>query len=146
MKKIFLLNICLLFSVFLVNAQEWETDLEQAKKIAAQENRDIILVFQGSDWCAPCIKLDHEIWSSKTFKTYANEHYVLLKADFPRRQKNALDPEQQAKNNKLAEIYNKQGYFPFVVILDKSGKVLGKTGYKKMTPEEYIKHLNALKG
>lgn len=126
-------------------AQEWQNDLDQAKTIAAQENKEIIMVFQGSDWCAPCIKLDREIWSSPEFKSFAKDHFVLLKADFPRKKANTLSPEQQEKNNKLAEMYNKQGYFPFVVILDAQGHKLGETGYKKMTPDEYIKHLLSFK-
>ncbi|MAZ27044.1 MAG: thiol-disulfide isomerase [Cytophagaceae bacterium] len=125
------------------NAQEWQKDLKKAEKIASTEDKPIVLVFQGSDWCAPCIKLDKEIWSTDAFKNYAKEHFVMLKADFPRRSKNKLAAEQQEKNNKLAETYNPEGYFPLVVVLDKSGTVLGKTGYKKTTPEEYIKTLNS---
>jgi len=45
-------------------SQNWHTDLEYAKKIAVKENKPIVLVFQGSDWCAPCIKLERDIWSS----------------------------------------------------------------------------------
>ena len=43
----------------------------------------------------------------------------------------------------LAEKYNPNGYFPFVVVLDKSGNVLGKIGYKKTTPQEYIKIIDS---
>ena len=107
--------------------------------------RPIILVFQGSDWCAPCIKLDREIWSTEVFKKYATENYVMLQADFPRRKKNALPEPQTKANAALAEKYNKQGYFPFVVVLDSNGKVLGESSYKKTTPENYIKELNAFR-
>jgi len=126
-------------------AQEWQTDLEQAKAIAAEQNQNIILVFQGSDWCAPCIKLDTEVWSTEEFKTYAKNHFVMLLADFPRKKENVLSAEQQEKNNKLAEKYNGNGYFPFVVVLNKDGKVLGETGYKKITPAEYIDLLESFK-
>jgi thioredoxin-related protein len=84
------------------------------------------------------MKLENEIWSTEEFKSYASTHYVMLKADFPKRSKNALSPEQQEKNNKLADTYNKNGYFPFVVLLDKSGKVLGTLGYKNVSPKEYL--------
>ena len=40
-------------------------------------------------------------------------------------------------------MYNKQGFFPFVVVLDEEGKVLGETGYKKVEPIEYINILNS---
>ncbi|MDR5592045.1 thioredoxin family protein [Christiangramia sp. SM2212] len=144
MKKLFF-SFLFFFAVFSLQAQNWQTDLSKAEKIAGEENKEILLVFQGSDWCAPCIKLDREVWSTDEFKAYAEEHFVLLKADFPKRSKNALSSEQQAKNNKLAETYNQNGYFPFVVLLDAKGKVLGETGYKNMSPKEYIKLLNSFK-
>ena len=126
-----------------INAQEWKTDFEAAKKTAIIESKTIVLVFQGSDWCAPCIKLDREIWSTDTFKTYAKEHFVMLQADVPRRKKNTLSKEQSEANGKLFEVYNKNGIFPFVVILNSEGKLLGETSYKKTTPEKYIKEINA---
>ena len=131
----------LLFSY--VSAQNWLTDLNEAETEAAAKNCHIILVFQGSDWCAPCIKLDREIWQSDAFKKYAEEHVVLLKADFPRKSANQLPAAQQKKNERLAEQYNKQGYFPLVVILDQTGKVLGTNGYKKTSPGEYIEILDS---
>lgn len=145
MKKKSILSFLFICSVLFVNAQEWQTDFEQAKTIASKENIPIILVFQGTDWCAPCIKLDKEIWSTEEFKTYAKTHFVMLKADFPRKSKNALSTEQQEKNNQLAALYNKNGFFPHVVILDKTGKLIGETGYKKITPAEYINLLNTFK-
>ena len=42
-------------------SQNWLTDFENAKELAKEENKKIILVFSGSDWCAPCIKLENEI-------------------------------------------------------------------------------------
>ncbi len=134
----------MLFLLFMsVQSQEWITDMQKAGEIAARENKKIILVFSGSDWCAPCIKLEKEIWNSPEFQEYAKEHYVMLRADFPRKKKNQLPKEQQEKNNKLFEKYNPQGYFPFVVVLTPGGKVLGTTGYKKVSPGEYIKELNS---
>ncbi len=133
----------LLLTTSSIFPQEWETDFDTAKTKAVQENKNIILVFQGSDWCAPCIKLNTEIWTTNVFKTYAKDHYIMLLADFPRKKGNALSTAQQIKNNALAEKYNQQGYFPFVVVLNKAGKVLGETGYQKTTPSEYIKKIDS---
>ena len=143
MKKIIALGYFFFVTIISMNAQNWQTDLSEAQKIASEKNQKIILVFQGSDWCAPCIKLDTEIWNTKEFTDYSKENFVLLKADFPRKKKNKLDDVQQEKNNKLAEKYNTNGYFPFVVVLDKNANVLGNTGYKKVSPSEYIKILNS---
>ncbi|MFT0713634.1 thioredoxin family protein [Flagellimonas lutimaris] len=124
-------------------AQEWQTNFEKAKDLAQKDNRNIVLVFQGSDWCAPCIKLDREVWSKDDFKKLAKDHFVMLKADFPRRKKNQLPEEQEARNKTLAAKYNPKGYFPYVVVLDPSGKILGQTGYEKMGPKAYFNKLNS---
>ncbi len=124
-------------------AQNWQTDFEKSKELAIKENKTIVLVFQGSDWCAPCMKLEKEIWESETFKAYATNHFIMHLADFPRKKANQINNEQIKHNKELAAKYNPKGYFPFVAIIDKDGKVLGETGYKKMTPEEYIEHLNS---
>ncbi|MCF6307141.1 MAG: thioredoxin family protein [Flavobacteriaceae bacterium] len=142
MKKLVFFSLFFIASIG-ANSQNWIKDIDEAKQIASEKNLRIILVFQGSDWCAPCIKLDREIWSTEEFKAYAKDHYVMLQADFPRSKKNKLSKEQQEKNNKLAEKYNKNGYFPFVVVLDKNGKVLEETGYFKTTPQGYIEQLNS---
>lgn len=141
MKIVILLISTIFFSFNTITAQEWQTDFETAKQISASENRPIILVFQGSDWCAPCIKMNDEIWSSDEFKAYAKDHFVMLQADFPRKKKNALSNGQQQENNALFEKYNKRGYFPFVVVLDKDGNVLGEAGYEKTTPSAFIEKL-----
>ena len=144
MKKIAFLSLLLI--IFGASfAQDWQTDFVKAKEIASKNDRPIILVFQGSDWCAPCIKLDKEVWSTDEFKAYAKDHFVMLQADFPKRKANALEAIQQEHNNKLAEAYNTNGYFPYVVVLDKNGKVLGSTGYKKMSPKDYISLLESFK-
>lgn len=69
----------------------------------------------------------------------------MVKADFTRKSKNKLTESQQKQNNQLMEKYNTQGYFPFVAVLDKNGKMLGNTGYKKTSPSEYIKLLTSFK-
>lgn len=145
-RKILISCLWCLGLFFSATAQEWNTNIETAKSTAAAKEQPIILVFQGSDWCAPCIKLDKEVWSTEEFKTYAKKHFVMLQADFPRKKKNKLAQDRQDHNNKLAEKYNKNGYFPFVVVINKDGKVLGQTGYKKMSPSGYIELLTSFKG
>ena len=137
MKKISFIFILLLGS--LSYSQDWQTSYNRSLIKAKNENKKIILVFQGSDWCGPCIKLSQEIWSSDYFINYSNKKFVMLQADFPRKKKNFLSDEQQKSNNLLAEKYNPNGYFPFVVIIDKNENLLGEMGYKKTTPENFIK-------
>ncbi len=143
MKKIIL--VILAFFTFTINyAEGWLTSFDQAKQEAAESHKDILMLFQGSDWCSVCMRLDKEIMSQEQFLKKAEQEYVLLKVDFPRRKANALPKDQQEQNNHLAETYNQNGYFPLVVITDENGQVIGKTGYKKMTPDDYFDYLSTL--
>ena len=140
MRKYALITILfvLIINTARLSAQEWRTDWDTAKVEAEQANKKIILVFSGSDWCIPCIKLEKEIWENSSFIQYAEQHYVLFRADFPKRKKNKLPETIQQLNDRLASEYNPKGYFPLVVVLDTQGKVKGQLGYEKLTPEAYI--------
>ncbi|MFT7251611.1 MAG: thioredoxin-related protein [Flavobacterium sp.] len=141
MNKVIIIICFLVTSI--VSAQDWKTSLDDAKTEAAKEAKNIILVFSGSDWCAPCIKLDRSIWQSDAFTKASSENWILLKADFPKKKANALSEEQTKINQELAEKYNPEGSFPKVVILNNEGKVLGIMGYEKITAEEYIVKLKS---
>lgn len=141
MKKLFL-SILLLFSTFSFS-QDWKYNFEEAKQIASEEGKNIIIVFSGSDWCAPCIKLDKNIWQSEVFQKEASKEWIIVRADFPRKKANTLSKEQTDHNRMLADKFNQEGSFPLVVILDKNGKLLGKMGFKNVSPEEYIKMIHA---
>lgn len=120
-------------------AQEWNTDFDAAKRLATAQNKKILLVFSGSDWCLRCIELEKEVWQSPEFTAEAQKNWVLLRADF--RQKKANPDPVNVNDTKmvLTEKYNRDGFFPFMVMLDKNGKVLGKTGYEEdFTAREYI--------
>ncbi|WP_149275125.1 thioredoxin family protein [Pareuzebyella sediminis] len=134
----------ILFSTTLLSAQNWQESFEEALEITKDEDKVLILVFAGSDWCAPCIKLDKDVWQSDEFKAYAEKNFVLYKADFPRKKANRLNDDVAEENGKLAEKYNPKGHFPLVVLLNKKGEVLATTGYKKLSAEAYITHLNDL--
>jgi thioredoxin-related protein len=137
------LVLMLLFLATIGYSQEWKTNFEVTKTEATNQDRNILLVFSGSDWCGPCIKLDRDIWKSVEFMEFAKNNLILERADFPKKKQNQLSPEIKKLNQNLAEKYNKDGMFPLVIVLDKNGKVLGKTGYKKVSPTEYVNLLKS---
>jgi thioredoxin-related protein len=141
MKKLIFL-LALLFTV-LGTAQDWNTSFEEALLISQKNNKPIVLVFAGSDWCAPCIKMEKDIWQSDAFVSYSKDHYVLYKADFPRNKNNQLPDQIKEQNRKLADIYNPQGHFPLVAVLNSKAEILGNTGFKKLSPDQYISLLNS---
>lgn len=141
MKKIII--ILFIFMGTFSYSQNWKTNFDEAKKEAAEQNKNILLVFSGSDWCAPCIKLDNVVWKSDAFKSEAEKNWVIYKADFPKKKANQLTPELTESNKKLAEKYNKNGSFPLVILLDKTGKVIGMTGFKNVSASDYIQLIHS---
>jgi thioredoxin-related protein len=131
----------------LVIGQTFQHNFEDAKKLAAETNRPIALVFSGSDWCKPCIQLRTTVLEDSSFVDFADKNLVLVEVDFPYKKANRLSKEQQAHNEKLAEQYNKQGAFPLVVLADAAGKVKGELGYDQRLPVDgYIQKIEKMIG
>lgn len=121
-------------------AQNWQTNYQTAAEQARAEQKAMIIVFSGSDWCAPCIKLDRAVWQSDAFAK-ASENWVIYKADFPKKKQNQLPNELKAQNEKLAEKYNPNGIFPLVVMIHADGKILGQLSYESISAEDYIQKI-----
>ena len=104
MKHFLLIVFILSLNTARLSAQDWRTDWDIAGVEAEQANKKLILVFSGSDWCIPCIKLEKEIWESPSFTQYAEQYYVLFRADFPKRKKNKLSETIQKLNNESYKV------------------------------------------
>lgn len=126
--------------------QAWMTDFDAAKKAAAEQKKDLLVDFSGSDWCGWCKKLDAEVFSQAAFTDAALKTYMLVVLDFPMKPENkAKIPEaQQKRNAELQKEFSIRGY-PSVLLMDASGKVYAKSGYRPGGPEAYLTHLADLR-
>ena len=133
---------CCLFAVH-ATAQElaWTTDLAEAKRIAAEKQAEILVVFAGSDWCRPCIQLKRNILENENFIEAVADRLVVLYLDFPARKKNRLSEAQVLHNEALAERYNRLGAFPKLVLLDAREEILAQPEYKAQSVEAFIQLL-----
>lgn len=123
----------------------WLLDFSDAQQQAKQEQKQILLNFSGSDWCGPCIRLTKEVFQSPEFEALAAKELILVRADFPRSRKNQLSPEQQKKNDALAERYNSKGSFPLTLLLDANGVVIKSwEGYPENKATGFLNELRTL--
>lgn len=135
------MKLIALLLLFVIPTQ-WETDFENAKKIAKEKHQLILLNFSGSDWCGPCIMLRKDYIDSQAFQSMAEENLVMVNADFPRKKKNQLSADQVKRNEALAEKYNKQGQFPYTLLLDANGKVIKTwSGKPEITVEQWTQEI-----
>jgi thioredoxin-related protein len=127
-----------LVSSFAQEAQ-WLTDKAKALEKAKAENKAVLMDFTGSDWCGWCIKMKKETLDSKEFAAYAAKNLVLLEVDFPNAKPQSA--ELKAQNEGLKQKYGIDG-FPTFVLIDKTGKELGKAeGYVEGGPGAFIAKL-----
>lgn len=134
-----------LIGLFTIPAS-WMGNFIEAQKQAKAAHKQILINFSGSDWCGPCIRLRKEILESESFEQYATTNLLLVRADFPRQKKNQLPKEQIKLNESLAEVYNKDGKFPFTVLVDENGKVLKSwDGFPDESPQAFVSEIAKLK-
>ena len=123
-----------------LSSQEWRNDLADATIAANSTHKKVLLYFSVPEACDSCMRLEKNVFESTAFQSYALKHYILTKADFSGNINSAL----KAKNLLVVEKYNKDGFFPLVVIIDKNSKVLAKVGvYNDQDAVSYIKMLQA---
>lgn len=142
MKKILLVASVLALAFCSAHAsEEWLTDHAKALEKAKTENKPVLMDFTGSDWCSWCMKLDKEVFSTPSFKSYARKNLVLLKLDFPLRR--ALPAAIQKQNEELAEKYGVQD-FPNIIVLNSEGNQIGQLRYRPGGPKAWIAALEKI--
>ncbi len=114
-------------------AEGWLTDMDAARKEAAERKKNLMIEFTGSDWCPPCMQLRANVFSKPDFQKEAQKNFVLLELDYPRSKEQSA--EVKAANRKLAEQYGVTS-FPTIVFADASGKPFG--GFVGGRPREDV--------
>lgn len=83
--KVLLSSIVLMLCIQVSIAQELDfyTNWDEAKEIAAKENKNILVVLTGSEWCRPCKIMDKKVFGNPLFQEYAKENLVMFIVDLP---------------------------------------------------------------
>ncbi len=106
-----------------IDKLKWVENFSDAVAKSKKENKLIIILFEGSDWCSPCKILEKEVFNSERFKKYA-DNFILYKADFPRN-RDLVSAENKKYNTELQQKYSQES-FPTIVVIDGKGKLKGK--------------------
>ncbi|AFH47948.1 Thiol-disulfide isomerase/thioredoxin domain protein [Ignavibacterium album JCM 16511] len=124
MKKFIILIIFYVFSLSLF-AQQYEAvkkfdptrspekDLKIAVEYAQKTNKRILLDV-GGEWCIWCHRMDEFIESHKEIKEFLEKHFVVVKVNY----------SKENKNEKFLSNYPQIPGYPHIFVLDKDGKFL----------------------
>ncbi|MGN6568504.1 MAG: thioredoxin family protein [Flavipsychrobacter sp.] len=140
MKKALLIIVSLL-TAYLGHTQVI-SDPREAFKLSAQNGQDILMVFSGSDWCIPCIQFEKKILSDTAFQNFAADKLIVLKADFPQKKKIPADLKSQYES--LAERYNPNGNFPYIVLVAPDKRMLANISYQNQSAIAFVAELKGV--
>ena len=150
MKKLFTLFL-LMFTLTIhsqTSTSNWYTDISLASEAAVTENKPMLILFTGSDWCSYCIRLQREVFNRESFTTWSKKNVILVEIDFPRYKE---QPDSIVQQNKLLqEQFGIQGYptvwFVSVNKIDDTivTKPLGQSGYIPGGPQSWIDNANSI--
>lgn len=121
----------------------WHDAYASAQKRAADDGKDLLIVFTGSDWCAPCIELEQRVFSQESFTIVAERAFVLTRLDYPRSAAAKERVPDAAANQALAERH-RVTQFPTVILTHADGEAYARTGSVPGGPSEYLAHLDDL--
>lgn len=116
---------------------DWSEDYTQARQIAAQSGKPVLLLFTGSNWCPACMKLEREVLKNPEFARLVKDRFVFVKLDF-------LDnsPEGMARslNRPLIDQFNITA-FPTIVVVNANGQRLFNVPYRAGGAQMYAQDL-----
>ena len=97
----------------------WLRDLDRGMAEADRSGRDVLILFTGLGWCAPCVVMHREVFEKPEFVTVASPDFVLVELDFTF----GDTPEErhrEASYRRLQDRYLVQA-FPTLVLTDVRG-------------------------
>ena len=96
----------------------WLTDFNLGRARAAWEKKPILVLFSGSDWCPPCIRMDRDLLSKGKFQEFAKQELIAVHLDFPN--KKPQSDEVKRANAEMSKRF-KIDSFPTILVLAPDG-------------------------
>jgi len=121
----------------------WLDNLNEAQTQSLKAGKSILVSFTNSDTCGLCKQLETNVFSTPTFKAWAEKSVILMEVDFS--EKNPLPQNSKNQNAAMAQSL-KVSTYPTIWILNVAHepennrfkvKPVGTIGYQE-TPEKFI--------
>ena len=96
--------------------KKWEEAVEVSKK----NNKDILIILTGKEWCAPCKKLESSVLQTNQFKDYAEAKFVVFEIDVPKSHLARPNSSIVKMHEEFSTRY-KATAFPSLILVNKEG-------------------------
>lgn len=116
-------------------------DYDEAKVLADEQDKPLVILFTGSDWSKSSIAFQREIYPHEVFQNWVKQKVVLLHADLPRK---AIDPKLREQNRALAKKYEVSAYPAIIFIKPHSDTVIGRLKHDSRGPASWVERAQEL--
>lgn len=115
--------LCCCFCAISATAQH--SRFTDAQAIALRDNKPILLLLSGEDWCAPCVKLKKKVWNEPDFQEYISKEFVRLELFLPKQ--GSYGPEWTVfkEYDELKKKYEAP-FLPTILVLAPNGELIQK--------------------
>lgn len=141
MKNVILFFLLLTSDFTLSQEVEMITDWNEAKELAFKTEKKILIILTGSEWCAPCKKMDKNLIANPEFQSYAEKNLVVFLIDLPGGGLH-MNSEVFKNYNKFKNKYQAK-YMPSLVLTEKDGAKIKTLTGKMFRLENVMEQLRA---
>ena len=120
MKYVYLLLVLLCAQTVIGQDFEMMTDWEKAKEKAAAENKEILVILTGSEWCVTSRDMKKRVLRKDEFKAYVDANVIPFVVDVPSEVCDGSD-QAHADYDKFSAKYQNT-HFPAMVLTDSEGE------------------------
>lgn len=118
----------------------WGRDFNAAQEQAKAENKSMLVLFTGSDWCPPCQNLHDSVLTSSEFADKVPNQLITVVCDNPRNA-SLVSPEERKQYQTLSTKYKVSGV-PSLFLIDAEGNAYHKiVGYGGTPASEWVSDL-----
>ena len=116
-------------------ASEWLTSYEAAMEAAREQEKPVLTIFTGSDWCPHCRTLEEQVLHTEAFEAWADDRVILLVIDLPQQ---GISAEERAARSKVCIKYGVRT-FPSAVLIDADGtRITAQSGYLGQPADAWV--------
>ncbi|MHB1037167.1 MAG: thioredoxin family protein [Pirellulales bacterium] len=123
-------------------AKTWLSDLDEGKRQARAQGKDLLINFTGTEWCGACVDFDAKVLKQPGFLP-ARDLFVLVNLEYPPAEN--LPAALRKKYDAWKVEYGIQLY-PTPLLADATGRPYACAGYDaEVKPEQYVQSLRKLR-